>query len=118
MAPKLSGVATRPRPIRCSQTRLAMTRAVSGLSFEAIQSAIDSLVKALTDKFAGKDGDSRMGVTSAVLLVSLMAFGDAVIGDPLKDITSVRRVVFVMKGGVVYKNVARAAIPNYAGVTP
>ena len=25
-------------------------------------------------------------------------------GDPLKDITSVRRVVFVMKGGVVYKN--------------
>jgi imidazolonepropionase-like amidohydrolase len=25
-------------------------------------------------------------------------------GDPLKDITTVRRVVFVMKGGVVYKN--------------
>ena len=30
-------------------------------------------------------------------------------GDPLKDITSVRRVVFVMKGGTVYKNAARGA---------
>jgi imidazolonepropionase-like amidohydrolase len=28
-------------------------------------------------------------------------------GDPLKDISAVRRVVFVMKGGVVYKNAAR-----------
>jgi len=39
-------------------------------------------------------------------------------GDPLHDITSVRRVVFVMKGGVVYKNAARSAIPVYAGVEP
>jgi len=42
----------------------------------------------------------------------------ALAGDPLKDITAVRRVVFVMKGGIVYKNVARGAIPFYTGVQP
>jgi imidazolonepropionase-like amidohydrolase len=39
-------------------------------------------------------------------------------GNPVKDITAVRRVAFVMKGGMVYKNAARGAIPVYAGVQP
>jgi imidazolonepropionase-like amidohydrolase len=34
-------------------------------------------------------------------------------GDPLKDITAVRRVVFVMKGGVVFKNVERDATATH-----
>jgi imidazolonepropionase-like amidohydrolase len=42
----------------------------------------------------------------------------AIVGDPLKDITAVRRVAFVMKGGIVYKNAARGAIPSYAGLQP
>jgi len=33
-------------------------------------------------------------------------------GDPLKDITAVRRVVFVMKGSVVYKNTQEGHLPK------
>ena len=56
----------------------------------------------------------KVGTIEAVKWADIVA----VSGDPLKDITAVRRVVFVMKGGIVYKNAARGAIPVHAGVQP
>ena len=59
-----------------------------------------------------------MGDQIGTIAPGLQADIIALDGDPLKDITAVRRVVFVMKGGVVYKNAARGAIPVHAGVQP
>jgi imidazolonepropionase-like amidohydrolase len=47
----------------------------------------------------------RLGDQIGSIAPGLQADIIALDGDPLKDITAVRRVVFVMKGGVVYKNV-------------
>ena len=74
---------------------------------------------------AGVDPMSAM-VSANSLAAEAMRMGDrigciargyeadiiALDGDPLKDITAVRRVVFVMKGGVVYKNVVREGHPE------
>jgi imidazolonepropionase-like amidohydrolase len=45
----------------------------------------------------------RIGAIAPGMQADLIALD----GNPLLDITAVRRVVFVMKGGVVYKNAAR-----------
>jgi imidazolonepropionase-like amidohydrolase len=71
---------------------------------------------------AGQIGSIATGLQADIIALD---------GDPLKDITAVRRVVFVMKGGLVYKNIstprglpargpraARRATPVYAGVVP
>jgi imidazolonepropionase-like amidohydrolase len=53
-------------------------------------------------------GAEAMGMANQIGTIAPGLEADiiALQGDPLKDITAVRRVVFVMKGGVVYKNVA------------
>jgi imidazolonepropionase-like amidohydrolase len=65
-------------------------------------------------------GAEALGMTGQIgsIAPGLQADIIALDGDPLKDITAVRRVVFVMKGGIVYKNAARSVIPAYAGVQP
>jgi len=48
--------------------------------------------------------DDRIGSIAPGLEADIIALH----GDPLKDITAVRRVAFVMKGGVVFKNAAHS----------
>jgi len=69
---------------------------------------------------ANSIGAEAMGLAGQLgsIAPGLQADIIALDGDPLKDITAVRRVAFVMKGGIVYKNAARGAIPSYAGVQP
>src|SRR3546814_1688037 len=50
---------------------------------EPIRDAVQGLVVAFRDKFADADADER--VRSAVMLVAICAFGDAVIGPYLRD---------------------------------
>ena len=67
------------------------------------QPAGDAIVDATSHNAMSLGLGDRIGALAAGLDADLIA----VDGDPLKDVTALRRVVFVMKGGVVYKNVAR-----------
>jgi len=52
---------------------------------EPVRVAVAELVSAIEAKFVHEAGDPHLGVTSAVLFIALMAFGDSVIGESLKD---------------------------------
>lgn len=67
---------------------------------EAGQSPVDAII----DMTADAARSMRMDDTIGALAPGLEADLAAVAGNPLHDITALRRVVFVMKGGVVYKN--------------
>ncbi len=53
--------------------------------FEPVRGAVQDLVDAISEKFAAEGEQTRSRVTSAVLFIALCAFGDAVIGAPLRD---------------------------------
>jgi AcrR family transcriptional regulator len=52
---------------------------------EPIREAVAELIAAIEEKFVHEKGDVHGGGTSAVLFMALMAFGDSLIGEPLKD---------------------------------
>lgn len=60
---------------------IVLSRGFSHL--EPVRDAVQALVVAFRDKFADADADER--VRSAVMLVAICAFGDAVIGPHLRD---------------------------------
>ena len=78
------------------------------------QDAMAAMVSANSLAAEAMGMQDRIGSIAPGLEADIIALD----GDPLKDITAVRRVVFVMKAGVVYKNVARGEIPPYGGIQP
>ena len=66
--------------------RLAAWIAMSGdLShLEPVRAAVRDLVEAIAEKM-GDDGEARERIGSAVLFIALSAFGEALIGAPLRD---------------------------------
>lgn len=64
---------------------------------------MSALVSANATGAAALNLSDQIGSISPGLQADIIALN----GDPVKDITAVRRVVFVMKGGVVYKHTAR-----------
>jgi imidazolonepropionase-like amidohydrolase len=67
------------------------------------QSASAAIVSGTSVSAESLDMSNRIGEVAAGMDADLIA----VEGDPLKDITALRRVAFVMKGGRVYKSPAR-----------
>ncbi len=64
---------------------------------------MDAIVSATSMSAESLGLDDQIGTIAPGYEADLVA----VDGDPLKDITAVRRVVFVMKGGKVYRNERR-----------
>lgn len=72
---------------------------------EPVRVTVAELVRAIEEKFVHEKGDPHLGVTSAVLFIALMAFGDSVIGEPLKDMLERERAA--------PRKVAAFLLPNF-----
>jgi imidazolonepropionase-like amidohydrolase len=66
------------------------------------QNAMDALVAANSRAAESLHLEDEIGTIAPGMQADIIGLD----GNPLRDITAVRRVVFVMKGGKVYKNVA------------
>ncbi|MCU1232663.1 MAG: amidohydrolase family protein [Candidatus Solibacter sp.] len=69
---------------------------------------MDAIVSATSMAAESLNLQSTIGAVAPGLEADLVA----VEGNPLEDITAVRRVVFVMKGGRIYRNAARAPVKS------
>ena len=69
---------------------------------QAGQDPMDAMVAATSRAAESLGLQNEIGTVAPGMTADIIALD----GDPLKDITAVRRVVFVMKGGKVYKNEA------------
>ena len=89
------------------------TDAVAGMHGRNAEEFVERIRECGVDPMAAMVSANSLGAEAlgmsdqiGTIAPGLQADIIALDGDPLKDITAVRRVVFVMKGGVVYKNVA------------
>ena len=75
---------------------------------KAGQPAADALVSATSLNAQSLGLGDRIGSIAPGMEADLIA----VDGDPTKDITALRRIVFVMKGGTVYRNTASSPVSS------
>src|SRR5215469_6020760 len=101
------------------------TDAVAGAHGRNAEEFIDRVRDCGVDPMAAMTSANSLGAEALGMADQIGAIAPgmqadiiALDGDPVKDITAVRRVLFVMKGGVVYKNSAPGAIHLNAGVQP
>lgn len=96
--------------------RLAAWIALSGdlTHLEPVRIAVQDLVQAIESKIGSQERLPRQAIGSAVLFIALTAFGEALIGEPLRDMLdqepdASRNVVAQLLPGFLAKNSVSAS---------